>query len=252
MTRRGRLVLFGAGVAGFAALLAWGLAGLPDLGRFHGAYGRLVSRVAVPERSGTDVVADLTFDYRALDTLGEEFILFAAAVGVTMLLRAQRGEREETARAEAAELRGRDTSDALRALGLWLVGPTVLLGLYVMAHGHLSPGGGFQAGLVLAGGLFLIFMAGQYGAMRRLRPIVLVELTEGAGAAGLALLGAGGLVFAGAFFANFLPFGSPGDLLSAGFIPVSNAVVGIEVAGAFVLLLSEFLDQVVVTRGSGE
>jgi multicomponent Na+:H+ antiporter subunit B len=206
----------------------------------------------VPERAGTDAVSDLTFDYRAFDTLGEEFILFAAAVGVSMLLRAQRDEREEEAQAEAAEQRQRATSDALRALAVALVGPTVVLGLYTVAHGALWPGGGFQGGVILAAALVLVFVAGQYATMRRVRPMPLVELAEGLGVAGFTLLGIGGLVFAGAFFENFLPLGTPGDLLSGGFIPVASVAVGIEVAGATVILISEFLEQVMVTRGAGE
>ena len=60
-------------------------------------------------------------------------------------------------------------------------------------------------------------------------------------------------VAAGAtFLENVLPFGQPRALLSAGTMPLINIAVGLEVAGGFVLLLSEFLEQTLVLRGSGE
>ena len=93
MSDRARLTLFGSRWRGLLALLVWGFAGLPDFGDFHGAYGQLLNRVAVPERSTTDVVTAVNFDYRGFDTLGEEFILFAAVIGVASMLRTLRGER---------------------------------------------------------------------------------------------------------------------------------------------------------------
>jgi multicomponent Na+:H+ antiporter subunit B len=79
--------------------------------------------------------------------------------------------------------------------------------------------------------------------MRRVRPIPLVELADAGGAAGFVLVGLGGLIAGSEFLYNFLPLGEAGTLLSAGMIPLLNISVGLEVAGAFVLLISEFLDQ---------
>lgn len=249
MSRRGRLVLFAAAAAGLAALLGWGLAGLPAVGEFHGAYGRLLGRVAVGERHATDIVASVVFDYRGFDTLIEEFILFTAGLGLTVLLRQQRREhRRGVSEAQAAESRIQDTSDVLAVVGLGLVGPTVLLGVYVVTHGHLTPGGGFQGGVILASALALVYLAGSYLAMRRIGPIPLLEAGESVGAAGFALIGAGGLLLSTAFLANFLPLGVPKMLLSGGTIPLLNVSVGLEVAGVFALAFAEFLDQAVLVR----
>ncbi len=49
--------------------------------------------MSIPERQTTAVVSAINFDYRGFDTLGEEFILFAAVIGVASLLRGLRGER---------------------------------------------------------------------------------------------------------------------------------------------------------------
>jgi multicomponent Na+:H+ antiporter subunit B len=250
VSRRGRLVLFAPALAGLVALLVWGLTGLPGFGHYRGPYGKVLARVAVPERKATDVVSSTTFDYRGFDTLGEEIILFTAALGLVILLREQRGERtRESGEEEAASRHAPATSDALRILGLGLVGPTVVIGVYIVTHGHLTPGGGFQGGVILASALLLVYLAGKYVAMRRVSPIPLVEAWEAAGAAGFALIGLGGLIFSGVYLENFIDLGTPKMLLSAGDIPLLNIAVGLEVAGAFTLIFIEFLDQALLVRG---
>jgi multicomponent Na+:H+ antiporter subunit B len=121
-----------------------------------------------------------------------------------------------------------------------------VLGGYVVTHGHLTPGGGFQGGVILAAALLLVYAAGQLVALERVRPIDLVEAVEAAGALAFALAALGGLIFSGALLANFLATGTLGDLLSAGTIPVLSVATGIEVTAALTLILSELLDQTLV------
>ena len=137
-------------------------------------------------------------------------------------------------------------------VGLALVGPVVLFGIYVVAHGHLTPGGGFQGGVVLATGALLVYLSGEYVTLRRVSPETLTDAAESAGAAGYVAVGLLGLAAGATFLENVLPLGQPGQLLSAGTIPVLNLVVGLEVAGGFVLLLYEFLEQTLVIRRPGE
>ena len=247
---RWRVFLVAAAVAG--ALLVWGLSGLPDYGIYRGPYGDVLNAVAVGERHATNVVAAVTFDYRGVDTMGEEYILFAAVIGVAILLRAQRDEREEAPDEDAADRRAPGTSNAVRVLGLALLGPVVLFGIYVVAHGHLSPGGGFQGGVLLATGALLVYLSGEYVTLRRVRPAALIDLAESSGAAGYVAIGLLGLAAGGTFLENVLPLGQPGALLSAGTMPLINLAVGVEVAAGFVLLLSEFLEQTLVLRRPGE
>jgi multicomponent Na+:H+ antiporter subunit B len=247
---RRRLFLIGA--AGLGALMLWALAGLPDYRDFSPLYGQLINDVAVEERSTTAVVTAVNFDYRGFDTLGEEFILFAASLVLVLLLRRLREERagplaEDTRRVHT-------TSAAVRLTCVALVGPTVLLAIYITMHGHLTPGGGFQGGVIAATALLIVYLGSDYATMRRLRPMKLVATAEGTGAAGFVLIGLAGLLAAGAFLENFLPLGTPGELLSAGTIPLLSLSVGVEVSAAFVLLLSEFLEQLLEIqrkRGSG-
>lgn len=250
MSERARMRLFAAGACGLTALLGWALAGLPSFGGFAGAYALLLDHVAVAQRHATDVVAAVNFDYRALDTLGEEFILFAAVVGLAVLLREQRGERKRPCAQTTEEHPFQGTSHALQALTLMLIGPIAVLALYIDSHGALTPGGGFQGGVIGAAALLIVFLGGGYVTMRRLSPHVAIEVAESAGAAAYGLIGLGGMLFASSFFENFLGYGTPGKLLSAGTIPINAMAVALEVSGAFVLLWGEFLDQALIVTPS--
>jgi multicomponent Na+:H+ antiporter subunit B len=245
-----RRAVFLVAAAGTGALLTWGLAGLHPFGHYPGPYGLVLNRVAVHERHATEVVGAVTFDYRGVDTMGEEFILFAAVIGATLLLRVGRDEVEEPA--DRAERRlSPQPADAVRLMGLGFVGPTVLLGLYVVAHGYITPGGGFQGGVVLASASVLVFLAGRYVAFRRVNPIPLIDLAEGLGAGLYPMIGVIALAAGGAFLSNTLPLGHTGDLRAAGTIPFINLGVGLEVAAGFVLILSEYLEQTLAIHAKG-
>src|SRR5215212_6237608 len=134
MTRRARLIVFGVAAAGLAALLIWGTLGIPDFGHYHGRYGQILNRDAVKERQATNTVTAIVFDYRGLDTMGEEFILFAAVTGVALLLR-------ET-RQRVPEPRDEVDNDPVRAVGMAVAAGIVVLAIWVIAHGAITPGGG--------------------------------------------------------------------------------------------------------------
>jgi multicomponent Na+:H+ antiporter subunit B len=239
------LFLPAAAVAAYG--LVWAVTGLPDFGHYVGIYGLALEHVAVKQREATDIVSTVTFDYRGIDTLFEEFILFAAAIGCAILLRAQRGESSVEDAGERRDRRADLVARPVRALGALLVAPTVVLGAYVVAHGHLTPGGGFQGGVVLAAAVVLVYAAGQYVALRPARTVP-AELADAVGAAGFALLAVGGLVFGLAALHNFLGYGISGSLFSAGIIPLANTAVGIEVGGGVTLIVAEFLDQTLLRR----
>lgn len=244
MSRRARVVLFALAAAGLGALLVWAVADLPAPEAAPGRSALLSTSVALHERHAQDTVAGITFDLRGIDTLGEELILFVAAIGSTVLLRASRREEDAKRAERGAEADERMPVTApLRALGAFLVGPVLVLGVYIVAHGHLSPGGGFQGGVILAAALLLAYAAGQVVAVERVRPVEAVELTDALGAAAYALVAIGGLVFASAAMANFLALGVTGHLLSSGTILLLEVCVGVEVTAALTLIFTEFLDQ---------
>jgi multicomponent Na+:H+ antiporter subunit B len=246
MSRRAQAILFLVGAAGLAVLLGWGLAGLPPFGMYRGPYADILNRVVVEERHVSEVVTAVVFDYRGIDTLGEEAILFAAVIGVALLLRA--GRQEEEHQQETSAHGQAPASDAIRVMGLGMVGPTVLVGLAVASHGHVTPGGGFQGGVILATGSLMVFLSGTYLTFLRVNPVPLIDAAEGAGVGGFVAVGLLGVMAGGTYLANVLPLGTAGDLLSGGTIPVVNMAVTLAVAAGFVLIVSEFLEQTLAVR----
>ncbi|MCW3018649.1 MAG: Na(+) antiporter subunit [Solirubrobacterales bacterium] len=251
MSRRARLSLFALAGPGLAAVLVLGFRGLPAFGDYHGVYGAVVNGVELTERHATDMVTALNFDLRAFDTLGEEYILFAAVLAVTLLLRELRDEDEPQPPDGDGAHRFAGPSDALRAMSLVLIALLVAFGVYLVVHGALTPGGGFQGGIVLAAGPVALLVAGRYLALKSFAPDWALDALEAIGAGAYAMLGLGGLVFASVYFKNFLPLGIPGHLLSAGFMPLNSVAVGLEVTGGFLLVWTEFLDQALLVRRGG-
>jgi multicomponent Na+:H+ antiporter subunit B len=241
VSRRGRTILFLVGAAGLGALLLWGVAGLPDFGHYAGPYGDVLVKVAKPQRNIAEVVTAVVFDYRGVDTMGEELILFGAVAGVTVLLR-------DTAEEDVEDVVDRIRSDALRAVGLVAVPATFVLALYVIAHGYLTPGGGFQGGVVLSSAFLIVFLSGEYRSFHELGRASAWETVEGIGAGGYVGLGLLSLALGFAFLENFLPLGYYGRLTSTGSIPLVNWASGLAVAAGFVLIYGEFLQETMTTR----
>ncbi|WP_297469789.1 Na(+)/H(+) antiporter subunit B [Thermococcus sp.] len=108
-----------------------------------------------------------------------------------------------------------------------------IFGAYIVMHGHLTPGGGFQGGATIAGAGILFLVSFGLDEMKKHYNKSLYSALEGIG--GLVFLGAAMLGMGVAFFYNILwhngPFfnGKPGTLLSAGFLPIMNLAVGLKV-----------------------
>jgi multicomponent Na+:H+ antiporter subunit B len=249
MSRRVRLAVFGAGAVGFGVLVVAGVWGLPDFGGPIGAYGRIINSVASSERHVTAAVGALVFDYRAVDSLVEETILFAAVAAVALILRHQRDEIESDRGDSLPSDRGGgagDTSDVVRLVGVAALPMVVLLGVYLIGHGHLTPGGGFQGGVVVAAGLTLLYVVGDHRAFRHLLPDRSLDPVEAAGLGGYVVVGLVGLAAGAAMLHNQLPPGSFGQLDSGGFIAVLSTTVGIEVGAGLLVVVGQFLDQLVL------
>jgi multicomponent Na+:H+ antiporter subunit B len=251
MSRRARLAMFAIAGPGLVVVMLIGMHGMPAFGHYHGVYGLLIDKIEVPERHATDLVTALNFDIRAFDTLGEEFILFASVAGVALLLRKLRHEREAKRSRGIEDHSFAGASAGLQLASLYLIPLLIALGCYIVVHGALTPGGGFQGGIVLAAGPLAILLAGRYFAMKRLAPEWMLEASEAIGAAGYALIGVAGLIIAGVYLKNFLPLGTPAMLLSAGMMPINSVAVGLEVTGAFLVVWTEFLDQELFVERDG-
>lgn len=237
MTARARFRLFLVSAAVIAGFFTAACTGLPRFGSDFHPYGDRAVAAALAHRTA-NVVSSVNFDVRAFDTLGEESILFTTVLGATLLLRLARDEREKQPESERV-------LPTTRLFGAVLLPVTLVVGVYIIAHGQLSPGGGFQGGVVLATALHLAYVAADYRVLKRVRPLTVLDVADSLAAASYTIIGLAALIAGGAFLKNVLPLGTFNQITSGGTVPVLNAAVGIEVASALIVLLAHFLDQAV-------
>lgn len=119
-------------------------------------------------------------------------------------------------------------------------GVIFLYGIYIIVHGHLTPGGGFAGGAIIAGAFILLILAFGSEFLALKKEETGSSFAESSAIFVFLVIAVLGIVIGGAgiFFVNFLPKGIIGRLISAGVIPLYNIAVGIEVAAA---LLTIFL-----------
>jgi multicomponent Na+:H+ antiporter subunit B len=116
--------------------------------------------------------------------------------------------------------------------------PIVLVfGVYIVTYGHLTPGGGFQGGMIIVGAVMSFYLAYGYRAIRRFSDEAL-DIAEHIGALIYLLVGLAALLAGLPFLANIIKGGAAGALLSGGIVPLLNFAVGFKVAaGTLVVLL---------------
>nr|WP_254553229.1 MnhB domain-containing protein [Kitasatospora sp. MMS16-BH015] len=231
------------GAAVLAVALAVTVTQLPQFGALVHPYGDRAVAAGLGHRTA-NIVSAVNFDQRAFDTLGEESILFASVLGATLLLRPARDEHRRRPAPEPV-------LPTTRLFGATLLPVALLTGGYLVAHGQLSPGGGFQGGVVLATGLHLAYVAADYRALRRIRPLTVLDVADAVAAGSYAALGLVGLAAGASYLANTLALGTFNQLSSGGLVPVINAAVGIEVGSGVIVLLAHFLDQAVEVVPTG-
>ena len=244
-----RIVLVAIGGIGVAVLLVLGVHGLRPFGTEVHPYGDRAVAASLHQRTA-NVLASINFDQRGLDTLGEESILFIAALGAVVLLRRLRDEEEDEGATH--QYGPEDVFDAVRLVGFVMLPVVVVIGLYVVGHGQVSPGGGFQGGVVLGTGIHMAYLAGDYATLERLRPTRLFDITDAIGAGAYACIALATVLSGAAVLTNGLPLGTFRDVFSGGTVPILNAAVGLEVASAVVLLLAKFLEQALAIHVDGE
>lgn len=247
MTERVRLRIFLVFGAIFVALYCYAAMNLPAWGAYRGPYGDVIARVSVFERHTTDVVNAINYDYRGFDTLGEEFILFTAVVGVMLLLRR---EKEEP-RVLSGKVHDQGLlSSTIQVVSIPAVLLTSIFGFYIGLHGQLTPGGGFQAGVILASAPTLIYIAQNTRAFNRITSHPAMEIIEALGAGIYALIGVGSLLMGVPLLTNVLPLGKTGDVFSSGNIALISACVGVEVTAAFLLVTYSYLQEIISGQAS--
>ena len=143
----------------------------------------------------------------------------------------------------------------VKTIAALLIGFILLFASYVILTGHLSPGGGFAGGVILAAGLLLVILAFGADAMRARMGHNLAILWESLGAIGFLAVAVLGSIITGTFFAQFLTPRLGFKLFTAGSIPISNLAIGLKVGaglfGAF-LMLAAFRGAKKTDRNRGE
>jgi multicomponent Na+:H+ antiporter subunit B len=208
------------------------IAGLPAFGATIAQYGERINAITPEARHVANMVSAINFDLRGLDTLGEEFMLLAAITGTVVLLRGRRGEG--------------NTERAMRRPGRAVIPrseATCLFGLYVVLHATVTPGGGFQGGVILASGTLLIYLGEGYSGWRDAIHSHWLDALEGGGALLFALCGLAPMLVGAAFMQNILPLGTFRDLFSGGLMLVENVGVALAVTGGFTQLFLEFMEE---------
>ncbi len=174
-----------------------------------------------------NIVTAVVLGYRGFDTLVELTILFAAATAVGLIMGAPT-KRRSVALADAGFI--------LQTAGDVFFPLLLVIGCYIVAHGHLTPGGGFQGGVILATAFFVPVLARPASRLNENT----VSLIEGTAGAGFILVGLLAAFQGNPFLTPLFDKGQMGDLLSAGSLPILYLAVGLKVGAELAGLLVRF------------
>jgi multicomponent Na+:H+ antiporter subunit B len=182
------------------------------------------------ETGADNRVTAVLLNYRALDTFGEVLVIFAALAGVVAV------------RSPAAP--GGQVDDApgigpgvpispVVAFIIRLTAPFIaLFGAFVIFEGHVSPGGGFQGGVILGALLVLLSLVLGRDAGRPLVPVALVRWLQAAAPLTFACVGLLGLAQTGAL----LGYPAEPERQALRELMMITLDVGIGIGGAMIIL----------------
>ncbi|WP_282111236.1 DUF4040 domain-containing protein [Shewanella algicola] len=183
-----------------------------------------------------NVVTAILGSFRGYDTLGEVFVVFAACIGVLFILGVDPSRKKQSVIKKSSGLRHHLIP---QVIGRLLIPFIVLFGLYVQFHGEYGPGGGFQAGAIIATGVILYaLLEGESEALRAIPRGMLLGMVIG----GASLYGGVGVVcmlMGGTFLDYSVLAADPvfGQQLG---ILIIEAGVGMAVCGALLAIFHAF------------
>jgi multicomponent Na+:H+ antiporter subunit B len=189
----------------------------------------------VPQELGApNIITGILLTYRGFDTLGEVAVLFMVAAGVGLVLSENTRRREAVPADAGAEI----PSTELVRNGAAVLFPLIsIFAAYIIMNGHISAGGGFQGGAIIASAVMLLLLAD---------PEYVVDhdflgITESLAGVLYVLAGIAGLIFAGGFLdSRMLPLGQFGALFSAGAIPIISVLLGVKVGCELSVIIDRF------------
>ena len=228
--RRGAAIVLIAFLGVIFATIAASYSQRSSLPELAAAYVDLVPR----ELGAPNVITGILLTYRAFDTLGEVAVLFMVAAGVGLLLGAGGEERDEV---QAGSLKETPPTEIVQNGADILVPLIAIFAAYIVMHGHLGPGGGFQGGAVMASCVLLLLLAKPDYRIKLARFSFIKSL------AGLLIVvvGIAGSILASGFLDNrVLPLGEFGAFFSAGAIPVLSVLLGAKVGCELSVIIERF------------
>ena len=184
------------------------------------------------ESGPANIVTAIVADYRSFDTLGEVTVLFVSSLGVALLLGGVRQKRIEL---------NFHPNFMLKVGSRALFGIILMTGVYVAIHGHLTPGGGFPGGAMIASSILLLYLADDEFRAK----IKGFKMLESFAGTAYVLIGLTGLLLidGGFFLENFLDNGVIGNLFSAGIIPIVYVLIGLKVGSEISGIIDNFLTE---------
>jgi multicomponent Na+:H+ antiporter subunit B len=193
------------------------------------------------ELGAPNIVTGILITYRGFDTLGEVAVLFMVAASVGLLLKGESAAAAEAgvqAKPEIEDDAPRRPAGEIVRTGTQVLLPMILtFGAYVIVNGHLSAGGGFQGGAIVASGVMLMLLARPGAELN----VALLSVVESFAGVIYVFIGILGLVLAGGFLdPRFLPRGEFGAFFSAGAIPLISALLGVKVGAELSVILDRF------------
>ena len=178
--------------------------------------GQMINAVSAKEIGAANLVTSVVLGYRGFDTLVELSILFTAAMAAGLVLA---GEGKYQARA------AQPAGFILRAGAELLFPLLMVVGFYIILHGHLTPGGGFQGGVILATAFFIPVLALPGSPVDH----GLLSVIESLAGAAFIVIGLLAMPGGNAFLTPMLAKGTLGQLVSAGSLPLLYIAVGLKV-----------------------
>lgn len=126
----------------------------------------------------------------------------------------------------------------VKTISGWVKVLIILFGVYIILFGHLTPGGGFAGGVILASSYVLLMLAYGKEFVQENLPLSLSSKLDCIGAFAFGMIAVLGIVFGGVFFSNFLvQYGQRFNLISSGIIPLSNIAIGVKVGASLFLVI---------------
>jgi len=198
--------------------------------------GQYYAEKAPKELGAPNLVTAVIVTYRGLDTLGEVTVLFIAAAAVGLMLRGRKRKNTN----DIAKVTHKPASEIVTTATELLLPMVILLGVYVFLNGHLSPGGGFQGGAIIASGTMFMILALPETHISRL----VISIVESLSGFSYVVVGVLGVLMAGGFLDNrIMTLGTYGELFSAGAIPLIYTFVGLKVGFELSAVLDRFREE---------